>query len=105
MSHLVLSAPFRATVARLLRETYRVARRGIVMSDITRGDLSLAAFRLVQPMFARHELTRRDGITSIRRAYTSGELLQIARDAGLNHARVYQHFPWRMTLVAHKRDV
>jgi hypothetical protein len=59
----------------------------------------------VQPVFARHELTRRDGITSIRRAYTPDELLQIARDAGLHHARVYRHFPWRMTLVAEKRDV
>jgi ubiquinone/menaquinone biosynthesis C-methylase UbiE len=92
-------------LAKLLRETYRVARRGIVMNDITRGYLPLAAFRLVQPTFARHELTRRDGITSIRRAYTPDELLQIARDAGLSDARVYRHFPWRMTLVADKRDV
>ena len=92
-------------LARLLRETYRIARRGIVMNDITRGDLPLAAFRLVQPVFARHELTRRDGITSIRRAYTPDELLQIARHAGLSQARVYRHFPWRMTLVADKRDV
>jgi ubiquinone/menaquinone biosynthesis C-methylase UbiE len=93
------------TLARLLRNAYRIARRGIVMSDITRGVLPLAAFRLVQPVFARHELTRRDGITSIRRAYTPDELLHIAREAGLKNARVYRHFPWRMTLVADKRDV
>lgn len=92
-------------LARLLRDAYRIARRGIVMNDITRGVLPVAAFRLVQPVFARHELTRRDGLTSIRRAYTPYELLQIARDAGLHHARVYRHFPWRMTLVAEKRDV
>jgi ubiquinone/menaquinone biosynthesis C-methylase UbiE len=93
------------TLTKVLRDAYRIARRGIVMNDITRGALPLAAFRLVQPVFARHELTRRDGITSIRRAYTPDELLQIAREAGLNHARVYRHFPWRMTLVAEKRDV
>jgi ubiquinone/menaquinone biosynthesis C-methylase UbiE len=92
-------------LTKLLRETYRGARRGIVMSDITRGVLPLAGFRLVQPIFARHKLTQRDGITSIRRAYTSDELLQIAREAGLIHARVYRHFPWRMTLVADKHNV
>lgn len=92
-------------LAKLLRDAYRIARRGIVMNDITRGYLPLAAFRLVQPVFARHELTRRDGITSIRRAYTPEELRQIARDAGLRNARVYRHFPWRMTLLADKTDV
>jgi ubiquinone/menaquinone biosynthesis C-methylase UbiE len=92
-------------LAKLLRDAYRIARRGIVMNDLTRGYLPLAAFRLVQPVFARHELTRKDGITSIRRAYTPDELLQIARDAGLRNARVHRHFPWRMTLVADKRDV
>lgn len=89
----------------LLRETYRLAHRGIVMSDIVRGYLPLAAFRLVQPIFARHFLTRHDGILSIKRAYTPSELLEIARAAGIKHARVYRHFPWRMTLVADKPDV
>lgn len=89
----------------LLRETFRLARRGIVMSDIVRGYLPLAAFRLIQPIFARHYLTRQDGITSIKRAYTVVELTELAHAAGLNHARVYAHFPWRMTLVVDKSDV
>jgi len=89
----------------LLRETYRLAHRGIVMSDIVRGYLPLAAFRVVQPIFARHFLTRHDGILSIKRAYTPPELAEMARAAGIEHARVYSHFPWRMTLVADKPDV
>lgn len=89
----------------LLRETYRLARGGIIMSDIVRGYLPLAAFRLVQPIFARHFLTRHDGILSIKRAYTPRELLEMARAAGLDNARVISHFPWRMTLVADKPDV
>jgi ubiquinone/menaquinone biosynthesis C-methylase UbiE len=92
-------------VVGLLRETYRRARRGIVISDLVRGYLPLAAFRLIQPIFVRNYLTRHDGALSIRRAYVPDELLAMAREAGLETARVYAHFPWRMTLVAEKAYV
>lgn len=89
----------------LLRETYRLARRGIIMNDIVRGYLPLAAFLLTQPIFARHYVTRHDGIVSIKRAYTAAELVEMARAAGIPNPRVITHFPWRMTLVAEKPDV
>jgi len=85
-----------------LAHTYHLAQRGIIMSDLTRGYLPLIAFRLIQPLFARHYLTRHDGILSIRRAYTPGELSILAQAAGLKNVRIYTHFPWRMTLIAEK---
>ena len=92
-------------VVDLLRETYQHARRGIIMSDLVRGYLPLTAFRVIAPLFARHYLTRHDGALSIRRAYTSDELYELAHMAGIQQARVYRHFPWRMTLVAEKAHV
>ncbi|MBC8099294.1 MAG: methyltransferase domain-containing protein [Armatimonadetes bacterium] len=89
----------------VLRDSYRLARRGIIMNDLVRGYLPLAAFRLIQPVFARHFLTRHDGLLSIKRAYTAAELRDLARAAGIDHAQVYSHFPWRMTLVAEKSHV
>lgn len=86
----------------LLGAIYKLTRRGIIMSDITRGILPMVAFRLIQPFFARHFLTRHDGILSIKRAYCPEELLHMAQAAGIRNARVYTHFPWRMTLVADK---
>ena len=86
----------------LLGETFRRAKRGIVMSDLVRGYVPLAAFRLIQPIFVRNYLTRHDGALSIRRAYLPHELLAMAHQAGIETARVYSHFPWRMTLVAEK---
>lgn len=102
MSSLVLHHLPPEGVIALLSETYGRARRGIVMSDLVRGYLPLAAFRLVQPVLVRNYLTRHDGALSIRRAYLPRELLALAREAGLETARVYSHFPWRMTLVAEK---
>jgi hypothetical protein len=86
----------------LLARTFGAARCGIVMSDIVRGRLPVIGFKLGQPLFARSFLTRHDGVVSIRRAYTPRELRQLAHAAGIFNARVYQHFPWRMTLVAEK---
>ena len=86
-------------VVELLRSAGRLARRAVIMTDLVRGRLPALAFELVQPVFARHPLTRHDGALSIRRAYTPGELRALARAAGLPQARVYAHWPWRMTLV------
>ena len=92
-------------IVALLRDAYQRARCGIVMTDVIRGDLPLAAFRLIQPLFARNYLTRHDGVISIKRAYTPDELRSLSQEAGIVTAHVHQHFPWRMTLVAVKPDV
>jgi hypothetical protein len=89
----------------VLRETYQRSRRGIVMSDLVRSYIPLLAFPLIQPIFARNYLTRHDGLLSIRRAYTPRELRALAQAAGLETARIYCHFPWRMTLIAEKPGV
>ena len=87
-------------VVALLRAAQTIARRGVIMSDLVRGWLPLAAFKLVQPLFARHPMTRHDGALSIRRAYTPDELRALAGEAGLRGFKVYTHWPWRLSLVA-----
>jgi hypothetical protein len=89
-------------VIHLLRSALDCARRGIIMTDLTRGWLPLAAFRLAQPVLAHNFLTRHDGALSIRRAYTPAELRELAAAAGLPNARLYTHWAWRVTLVVDK---
>ncbi len=89
-------------VVALLRHSYERARRGIIMSDLERSWMTLASFKLVQPLFARSYITRNDAAASVRRGYTSAELRDLARDAGLTNARVHRPFPFRMTLTADK---
>ncbi len=86
----------------VLRHTFETARRGIVMSDVTRGLLPQIGLRLIHPIAAPHPFTLHDGLLSIQRAYTPDELTDLARAAGLTNARVYRHPLWRMTLVAEK---
>lgn len=94
-----------AQLLQFLPQALRVARRGLIFGDLTRGWLPLLAFRLTQPIFARSYLTRHDGALSIRRAYTPAELRQIAAQAGLEGAQVYRHPFWQMALVVDKGHV
>jgi SAM-dependent methyltransferase len=89
-------------VVKFLRISFAKARRGIIFSDLERGWLPYAAFKGIQPVFARSYLTRHDGAASVRRAYTPAELLRMAHAADLPKPKVFRHIPWRMTLVAER---
>ena len=87
----------------LLCSAATVARHGIIMSDLVRGWLPMAAFKVLQPIFARSTITRYDGMVSLRRAYTPAEMREMAATAGLSNCKIHVFHPWfRMTLTADK---
>lgn len=69
--------------AACLRELRRVARRGVVVNDLTRGWLFWTGAWLLTHTVARSRYTRHDGPRSVRRAYTPGELVDLLGQAGL----------------------
>jgi ubiquinone/menaquinone biosynthesis C-methylase UbiE len=81
----------------VLSEMRRVAGSAVV-SDLYRSRTAYAAVWLAT-RFTRNPMTRKDGPLSVQRAFTSGELLELASRAGWNHARLHRE-PWfRMSLV------
>ena len=76
--------PARALAA--LREMRRVARLGVVVNDLRRGLLPMAATAVSIATLARSRVTRADGLASVRRAYTVAELDELLREAGLRTA-------------------
>ena len=66
-----------------LRELRRVARRGVVINDLRRGLVPLAASALSLAILARSRVTRTDGMASARRAYTLDELDALLAQSGL----------------------
>jgi SAM-dependent methyltransferase len=69
--------------ATVLREMSRVARLGIVVNDLRRGLWPLAVTMAATVVLARSGVTRRDALTSARRAYTLRELDALLEGAGL----------------------
>ena len=66
-----------------LRELARVARLGVVVNDLRRGLLPLAATWVTVTTLGRSRVTRQDGMTSVQRAYTLDELDDLLALAGL----------------------
>lgn len=88
-----------AELQQLLPSWVRLARRGVIMSDLVRHPLPYWFIKAASPLFARSAITRHDAAASLRRAYTPSELRLIVASAGVRGARVFCHFPFRMTLV------
>ncbi len=81
----------------LLRELARVARRVVVVSDLSRSWVAYwgaHALGLVQ----RSDISRHDGPLSVLRAYTPTEACQLAQQAGLQ-AEITTDYLFRLMLV------
>jgi SAM-dependent methyltransferase len=83
----------------LLGNMARVARQ-VLVYDVERSrPAHLGAFLLTRALHM-HEMTRHDAPASVRRAYSAGELCDLAARAGLREARVWVSFPFRLALEA-----
>jgi ubiquinone/menaquinone biosynthesis C-methylase UbiE len=83
--------------AALLAESRRVASSAIVVLDLTRHRLALAAIGALGPIAFRSALSVADGKTSVRQAYTPEEIAEIAAPV-LPGARVSKaaRFVWEL---------
>jgi ubiquinone/menaquinone biosynthesis C-methylase UbiE len=89
----------------VLRELRRVARRGVVVTDLRRSRPALLGARLLaSTLWRAHPVTRHDGPHSVRAAFTPAELTRLARQAGLEHARVRTRPLFRLALVDASRS-
>jgi ubiquinone/menaquinone biosynthesis C-methylase UbiE len=83
----------------LLQAMAAVSRYGVVVNDLVRSWLSYYGAKLLLPILSRNYLTRHDGPLSALRAYSVGEVREMARTAGLAGARVRAVLIYRLLLV------
>lgn len=67
---------------RLLQRCREISRRFVLVSDLRRGLLATIGVYLLTRLFFRDRMTREDARVSARRAFSFGELRQLARQAG-----------------------
>ncbi len=70
-----------ADAERLLAELNRVARRSVVVSDLRRSWIAAIGFWVVSWPLRFHRVTRHDGVVSVLRGFTTGELDGLVRRA------------------------
>lgn len=75
------------------------ARHLLLVSDLQRSRLHLATAVVLCRLFSSSEVVRHDGPASVRAAFTPGELIQMATQAGMGGAEIARVFPFRMVLA------
>lgn len=86
----------------VLRELGRVARKLVVVTDLTREPLGYVAAWLLVQLWLRDPMTRHDALLSVRRAWNHEEFKELASKAGWT-SPVHHPFPWfRQALWWHK---
>jgi SAM-dependent methyltransferase len=86
--------------ARVLREMDRVARYGVIVTDLSRSRPALLGARaLAATAWRRHPVTKHDGPVSVRAAFTPGEMTELGRSVFGEGCRVRRHLLFRLSLV------
>lgn len=83
---------------KLLREMGRVAARGVFVIDLHRSPIAYFFYTTLGKLFLHNRLIREDGALSILKGWKAEELHALGRKAGMQNAKVQEHFPARLVL-------
>lgn len=81
----------------LLRELTRVARLGVIVSDLRRSWVAVGLLWAVSFPLGFHPVSRHDGMVSILRGFTAPELSGMVHDAVGIRPAVQHRLGWRVT--------
>ncbi|HKV50217.1 MAG TPA: methyltransferase domain-containing protein [Gemmatimonadaceae bacterium] len=87
----------RADAMAVLREMHRVARRRVIVSDLHRSWLAAAGIWLASFPLSFHPVSRHDGVVSVLRGFTRGELGELVRRSVGQDAYVRYRLGFRVT--------
>ena len=85
-----------AKIIDLLKQWAKVARRGIVISDLVRHPVAYHGIRLLTQLTTRNIMTLIDAPLSVRRAFTFSEWRELLRQADIGPVEMFSVFPFRM---------
>jgi hypothetical protein len=83
------------------RESLRVARRAVLISDLIRSRVHLALTHIGLSLF-RSPITWHDAPASIRAAYTPNEVRAMLAECGARRVEINSHYLYRMGVILWK---
>lgn len=87
---------------RIIQESLRVARSGVVITDTRRNLLPYAFMKLLGTMRVIGEITAFDGPASVLRGYTVQELQPIVRPLAIKRLEIVKLMPFRFAILLWK---
>ena len=89
----------RADAVTILREMHRLSRVGFVIHDLSRGYPAAVAAWIYTHVTTTNIMTRRDGIASVMNAFNPQEVRDMATEAGIRDATVWNARGFRLMAV------
>ena len=86
----------------LIRSFSFLGRKGFIVNDLHRSRVAHAFIFVLTRLLTQNRLTRYDAPVSVMNAFIPDEMATMAREAGLQHAVIHRHFPYRLALVETK---
>lgn len=96
ISSLVAHHMTRPQLVAFLRFMDREAAAGWLVNDLHRHGFAYAGWPLLAGLMRWHPIVRHDGRLSIARAYRPAEWSPLLAEAGIEGARVFRQFPFRL---------
>jgi 2-polyprenyl-3-methyl-5-hydroxy-6-metoxy-1,4-benzoquinol methylase len=96
ISSLVAHHMTRPQLIAFLRFMDREARAGWLVNDLHRHGLAYTGWPLLAGLMRWHPIVRHDGHLSIARSYRPAEWAPLLAEAGIEGARVFRVFPFRL---------
>lgn len=96
ISSLVAHHMTREQLIAFLRFMEREARAGWLVNDLHRHGFAYAGWPLLAGVMRWHPIVRHDGHLSIARSYRPAEWTPLLAEAGVQGARVFRQFPFRL---------
>jgi ubiquinone/menaquinone biosynthesis C-methylase UbiE len=89
-------------LVRFVNESLRVCRKAVLINDLIRDPVHLALVYCGFPLY-RSRLTRNDAPSSVRQAYTQGEMRDILSRTNVARVEIDSHYLYRMGVIAWKQ--
>jgi coenzyme Q-binding protein COQ10 len=86
-----------ADAVRVVQELDRVARERVIVSDLRRSPVAAAGLWLASFPMRFHRVSRHDGVVSVMRGFTPGELAELVHEAVGTRPSVRRRLGWRVT--------
>ena len=88
-----------AQAAKLLRDFRIIARRAVLINDLRRHLIPWAFIGLAAHVTGRHPMFCHDAPLSVLRGFTTTELRNAAKEAGVPRATLVRRFPYRLLMT------
>ena len=89
----------REEVETICCETAQLSEGLVVHKDLERADLAYAGFAALAVPFFHRSFIAHDGLISVRRSFTKGELQEVAQNSEMQGWRVERTIPFHLLLI------